>query len=273
MKLEVLISAVNADAHELIEKMKVTCDAVLINQCGKSGVEEFDLVKTLDMGGSFRQVTSGHVRAYSYDEKGVGVSRNHALMLSEGDYILFGDDDIEYVDGFDELVLQEFFKHPEADVLFFNFDVEVSRRTYWNEEFEPVTFKNSGRFPTYAIAARREAIIDNKITFSPLFGGGAKYSCGEDSLFIMDCLRAGLKCFMTPVCLGREVPGESTWFKGYNEKFFFDRGVLYHFLYGRLAKPLAMRFLALHKDEMCQSVSMSKAYKLMKAGIKEGKTL
>ena len=35
MKLELLISAVNAEPESLIRKMRVATDAVLINQCGR----------------------------------------------------------------------------------------------------------------------------------------------------------------------------------------------------------------------------------------------
>ena len=39
------------------------------------------------------------------------------------------------------------------------------------------------------------------ITFSLLFGGGAKYSNGEDSLFLKDCLKYGLVVYAVPVCV------------------------------------------------------------------------
>ena len=52
-----------------------------------------------------------------------------------------------------------------------------------------------------------------------------------------------------PVTIGREEPRPSTWFNGYNEKFFYDRGVLYVPLYGKLAKPLALRWLLAHKNK------------------------
>ena len=46
-----------------------------------------------------------------------------------------------------------------------------------------------------------------------------------------------------------------TWFHGYNEKFFYDRGVLYHFLYGKAAFLMALRFLYKQKDVMCKEFS------------------
>ena len=110
------------------------------------------------------------------------------------------------------------------------------------------------------------------MTFSLLFGGGAKYSNGEDSIFIRDCLKKKLRATAVPVTIGKEVPRPSTWFSGYNEKFFFDRGVLYAYLYGCMAVPFALRFLLKHRNIMFKEgypISMKQAYSLMKKGLRE----
>ena len=107
-----------------------------------------------------------------------------------------------------------------------------------------------------------------------LFGGGAKYSNGEDSLFIKDCLNAGMKIKAMPVNLGREIPRPSTWFHGYTEKFFYDRGVLYVYLYGMMAKPFAMRFMLKHKSKLKntpESISYKKAVDAIMRGIDDTK--
>lgn len=261
MKLEVLISAVNCEPEKLIEKMGINGDAVLINQCGESG-------ETVLAG------ENGEVRVFSYAEKGVGQSRNRALEKALGDIILFGDDDIEYLSGYEALVCEEFEKHPEADALFFNVNVCESRRTYYNQDYKRVHLWNGGRYPAYSIAVRKAALDKAGVKYSLLFGGGAKYSCGEDSLFIRDCLKAGLKMYRTTTLIGSEVEregGESTWFKGYGEKFFFDRGVLYYFLYKGLAPIMGFRFIYTKKNVMCRDIPWKKAYSLLKSGIKEGK--
>lgn len=259
MTLELLISAVNAEPEKLIEKMKVSSNAVLINQCGHDEKDEL-----------------GNVRVFSYAEKGVGASRNRAIENSKGDILLFSDDDIVYDEGYEKKVLDEFAKHPEADGLFFNIRVNENRRTYWNIDFKRVHIWNGGRYPAYSIAVKRDKLLKAGVKYSHLFGGGAKYSCGEDSLFIKDCLKAGIKMFRTPVEIGEEVSresGESTWFTGYNEKYFFDRGVLYHFLYGKLAWAMGLRYVYLKRATMCKDIPWKKAYKILRDGIKEGKQI
>lgn len=261
MKLELLISAVNAEADKLIEKMGVKSDAVLINQCGREDSAEIE-------------VQGGLVRVLSFAEKGVGKSRNRAIDAARGDILLFADDDIVYEDGYAEKVVREFAMHPEADALFFNVQVCEERRTYYNTDYKRVHIWNSGRYPAYSIAIRRDALNSAGVRFSELFGGGARYSCGEDSLFIRDCLKAGLRMYRTATCIGREEPrpgGESTWFKGYDEKYFFDRGVLYAYLYGALAAPMGLRYVYAKRKTMCRDIPWQQAYKILKKGIKEGK--
>lgn len=259
MKLEVLISAMNAEPEKLIDKMHVTTDAVLINQCSKFDTSEF-------------KVANGIVRVFSFDERGVGQSRNRAIEQAKDDILLFSDDDIEYTDNYEKIILSEFIEHPEADALFFNVEVCKERRTYWNTDYKRVRIWNGGRYPAYSIAVRKSSLDKAKVRYSLLFGGGAKYSCGEDSIFIKDCLKAKIKMYRTTAVIGREVPrvgGESSWFKGYDEKFFFDRGVLYKELYGRFASLFGFRFVYTKKSEMCKQIPWRKALKILNEGIKE----
>ena len=87
-----------------------------------------------------------------------------------------------------------------------------------------------------------------------------------------DCLKKGLHLYGVTEEIGEEVYRESTWFQGYNEKFFVDRGVLYHYLYGGLGKLFSLRFLCAHRREMLGEMSFGKAYGLMKRGLKEGRS-
>ena len=256
MRLETLVSAVGEDVTCLAKKMNLQSDALIINQCDKNDYMEYE----------WRQ---NKIKAYSFAERGVGLSRNNALMRASSDLILFSDEDIVYRDGYPAEIIKAFEERPFADILLFNVDVKEDRATYHIAQEHRVRFFNSGRYPTYSFAMRRERIHKANITFSLLFGGGAKYSNGEDSLFLMECLKKKLKIYAVPITIGKEVPRPSTWFFGYNEKFFFDRGVLYFHLYGNLRKLMAARFLLAHGGKMCKEISRKKAYHLMIQGMKE----
>lgn len=257
MKLEVLVSAVEKNAAQLISQMNINTDAVLVNQCGRYDYETI--------------VAGGKVKCFSMPERGVGLSRNTALLHASGDVVLFSDEDITLTEDYKEKILEAYKETPDADIILFNVQVAPARRTYWNREIHRVSWRNYGRYPAYSISAKLSALRRANVHYSLLFGGGAKYSNGEDSLFLRDCLKAGLRIYAHTTCIGRERERESTWFSGYHEKFFHDRGVLYHYLYGRLAKPLCLRFLWTHRKTMCREIPVWQAFRFMCQGVREAR--
>ncbi|MCL2254695.1 MAG: glycosyltransferase family 2 protein [Lachnospiraceae bacterium] len=255
MTLQVLVAAVKQNARKLAVKMNLESDAIIINQDDYFNYDEFSLSD------------SAKVKSFTFAERGVGLSRNNALLRASGDIVLFSDEDIILGSGYHEAIVNEFNDHPKADLILFNVSVDERRATYHNSQFKRVRWYNYGRYPTYSVAARRGRLHSAGVTFSLLFGGGAPYSNGEDSLFLHDCLKKGLKIYCSPLSIGCEEYRESTWFSGYNEKFFRDRGVLYYYLYGCMAKVFALRFLFSKKRVMCREIKLWEAYDLMKQGI------
>ena len=255
--LEVLVAAVQENDITLAERMNLSTDAVLCIQCQEFAYHEFER-------------RGSCIRTYSFDERGVGRNRNNALLRARAQYVLFADEDIIYDDDYEESILSAFAANPEADILMFNVSAVEERRTYENRRWKRVRWYNYGRYPTYAMCAKLDPLRRANVWFSLLYGGGAAYSNGEDSLFIHDCLKKGLRIGAVPVTIGHEARREdnsSTWFEGYNEKFFYDRGVLYHDLYGHLQRPFALRFLLAHRKKMCTEISVRDAYRLMVKGM------
>ncbi len=261
VKVQLLISSVDQDVRALTKKMKIETDAVIVNQCDRYGYREWS-------------TESGRIRNFDMMERGVGLSRNTALLHAAADICLFSDEDIVLEKGYRDIVREAYKQRPDADMILFNVRVAPERRTYWNDRVKRVRFYNYGRYPAYSISGRLEALRRANVHFSLLYGGGARYSNGEDSLFLKDCLDAGLRIYAVPDCIGEEIPresGGSTWFHGFTEKFFTDRGVLYHDLYGRLAGIFSLRFLLKKRKEMCREIPLWKAYRLMKKGIRSQK--
>ena len=258
MRLQILVSAVNEDVETLAERMKLQADALIVNQCDRHEYREY--------------VYEGHqIRCYSFAERGVGLSRNNCLMRADRELCLFADEDIVYRPGAAKAVVAEFEKNPDADMILFNVEVPKERRTYHIDGYGRVRWYNCGRYPTFSFAARTKKLHEAGVTFSLLFGGGAKYSNGEDSLFLKEFIEKGYRVYTAPVTIGRERDSSSTWFSGYHEKFFHDRGVLYQFLYGRLAGAMSLRFLLAHRKKMCGEAGLRQAFKWMKKGIGEGR--
>lgn len=256
--VQVLVAAVKQDGKALAKKMHLQTDAIIVNQCDLWNTEVFSHV-------------GREVQVYSMAERGVGKSRNAAISHAGGDILLFSDQDIEYVEGYEEGILQAFQEQPEADLIVFNVEVEESRKTFEITSREQVHWYNCGRYGAVSFAVRRDSLAESGVTYSLLFGGGAKYSAGEDSLFLKQFMDKGNKVFSDPFLIGREVSEGSTWFAGYTEKYFFDRGVLYHFLYGGLAFPWSVRYLLAHKAKLCDQMTFWQALGTMRKGIRRGK--
>lgn len=255
MSVEVLASVMNNSIKETAAQMNLDSDAVIINQCDCLAQDEMEY--------------NGHrVRFFSFPDRGIGRSRNEAILRTEGDICLFADEDIVYEKGYAEAVEQEFAQNPKADMILFNIIVEESRRTYHITKRRKVHWYNCGRYGAVSFAIKRNSLMASGVTFSLLFGGGAKYSNGEDSLFLKEFMDKGYKVYTAPVTIGKERAGASTWFEGYNEKFFYDRGVLYYYLYGWLARLLSWRFLLAHKEALCRDVTLKQAYAWMVKGIR-----
>ncbi len=258
MKVEVLASVMHSSPEDIAARMHLDSDAVIVNQC--------------DCLGQTENVYRGYrIRFFSFPERGVGKSRNEAILRAEGDVCLFADADIVYEDGYAEAVCREFARNPRADMILFNIAIAEERRTYHITERRRIHWYNCGRYGAVSFAVRRESLLASGVTFSLLFGGGARYSNGEDSLFLKAFLDKGYRVYTAPVTIGKETAGDSTWFQGYNQKFFYDRGVLYHYLYGCGAKLLAWRFLLAHRGILCRDAGLRQAYRWMADGIRHAK--
>lgn len=258
MWLQILIAALNQNTTTLASRMGLECDAIVINQCNETAE-------------SMYHYNSYQIKCYHRESRGVGLSRNEAMEHAEAPLILFSDEDIVYRPGYAQEVIDCFARNPQADLILFNVVQSEGRQTYRNTDNGRVRWYNYGRYPAYAIAARREKLAEAKVKFSLQFGGGAEYANGEDSLFLRDCLKAGLKLYRSVEMIGEERARESTWFEGYTDKFFHDRGVLYAYLYGKMAWPFALRWLTKNRETFCAEKPYAECKRLLKEGIRHGR--
>lgn len=248
MRLQVLISTMHQKDHSLLDKMNIQSDAIVVNQCDRNEIENFEY--------------AGHnILWMSLNERGVGLSRNTALMRADADIVLFADDDVVYDDGYEKKVIESFEKFKEKDILIFRVEsTNKERPTKKEKKDHNLSWFNSMKYGAVRIAIRTAAIRKANVFYSLLFGGGAKYQAGEDTLFIQQCLQKGLKAESVQERLGVVEQKESTWFKGCNEKYFYDKGVLIRACFGFWAKPMLILLLIKNKSESGE-VGLGKAIK------------
>ncbi|MBM6619100.1 glycosyltransferase family A protein [Bacillus suaedaesalsae] len=256
MNLEVLVSTMNQTDYNLLEKMNIQSDAIIINQCKTNRVEKFN----------FKGNT---IKMFSFDEKGVGLSRNNALMRTTAEIALFADEDVTYVDNYKEIVINGFKSNPDADMLIFNVPSKNQERPlhFINKE-RRVRLYNCLKYGAVSIAIKTERLKKKNIYFSLLFGGGARYSAGEDSLFISDCLKKGLKIYTNPNVIGYVSQENSSWFEGYTEKYFFDKGAFFASFSRRGAILFCLQYAFRHRSTYKGVYSNIQIIRLMLNGIK-----
>lgn len=258
--LEVLVATMNQTDLSKYNEMNIQTNAVFANQN-----EEFSYQE--------RVIDKHKVRMLTTGERGVGINRNKALLLAQGEILLLADDDIVYANGYEGEILNAFEELKRADVIIFS--IRYTKNGKLIEEIRnPVKRRrlfNVLRFGACAVAVRRESLIKANIWFSQLFGGGCLYGSGEDSLFLRDCIGKGLKIYSHSFVLGDCSKNASSWFEGYNEKFFYDKGAWLACAFPT-AKWLMAVYMAVHLGRYSE-MSDGAAFKLILQGIKGYKSL
>lgn len=251
MNIQVLIATMQQKDHSLLDKMNIQTDVVVANQTDVNSVERF----------THRGYNGLYVNT---DTRGVGINRNHALMRATGDICLFADDDMVYVDGYADKVKKAFETFPKADVIVFNlFEPKAKTKRYVISKANKVGFLNFMRYGAARIAIKLQSVREKGIYFNPCFGGGTEHSAGEDVLFLSSCLNKGLKIYAYPEFIAELTEErESTWFKGYNDKFMADKGALYKTISRKWWKLLCLQDAIRHNKQY--GMSKIKAYKAMK---------
>ena len=232
VKVEVLVTTMYEVDFNKYTQMNLQTDAVLANQTDKNAYAE-------------TEIRGCCVKLVSTDTRGVSRNRNLALMHAspDADYLLFTDDDLVFVDGYERLVLGEFEKHPEAEAIKFNIhNLSATRKINMRRiaRFEKATRRNMSASGVWGLAVRQDVLKKYSLHFHENFGSGMNY-CGEDTIFLMQMLSKKVKFYRSPVDIAGIDQTESSWFRGFDERYFTVAGTVLGTLYPRLAYPLAIR--------------------------------
>ena len=149
------------------------------------------------------------IKVHFFFDRGLSLNRNHAIDLASAPLIFIADDDLSFrTDGLLRII-DIFAQDPALDVLTCRSEMPEERTYppdghnlrkpwpyYWTISFE--------------IAIRRDAIARAGLRFTPLAGIGAPYlSAGEEELFMLRAIRAGLTCRFTDTVVAIH-PGSTT---------------------------------------------------------------
>lgn len=222
-KFEILCATMHQTDFSKTEEMNIRSNVIFANQADETSYreQEFD-------GYTAKMITT--------NTRGVGKNRNFALAYASAKYCLFADDDVCYIDNLEETVVSEFEAHPDADVFIFHLDTDSNDR---KQVKYPKTRKckkiEKKPWGACRIAIKLDSVKKTNVWFTTLFGGGCIFPSGEDSMWIADAWKRGLCFYVSDKTIGKVSFNESTWFSGYDEKFFYGKGVFYEALHPKTA--------------------------------------
>ena len=253
MRVEVLISAMNVEDISFYKKFNLECDCLIINQAGKNSYEEIE-----EDGKKIRMITT--------DTKGLARSRNLALLNSTADIVIFADDDEVFEDGYLQRIKDGFIRYPDVDFFVFRTIVyQEGKEIIKVKENKDLKFYNSLRYGSVHFVFRREAIAHKNLYLPTNFGAGTDIGSGEDSIFILSAIRSGLRVRTNTDLIARVYNDDSTWFKGFDEKYFYDKGALARALFPKFYRLYIKYFLYAH-PEMLGQIGKEKAKEKMLEG-------
>lgn len=259
-QLEVLLSVMNFTDEKLLQKKikenNIYTKVFVVNQVEN----QQDIIN----------YENDKIRVYSYNEKGASRSRNRLIENASGDICIFADDDMVYNDDYESIILGEFEKNKQAEIIIFNIKNLNSKR----EKIKKIRNKKINRLDilkvrSSRIAFRREIIEKYNIKFDEKFGPNGVFSKGEETVFVSDCLDKNINIISRNINIGYVYSDESSWFTGFNAKYLYDQGAIFYRISPKFYKIFILQYVIRKYKLYKKNLGILEAYKQMKSGAME----
>lgn len=146
--------------------------------------------------------TNAKIKRVELQSRGVAKSRNAVIENTTTEYLLFGDDDIEFKEESINAALEYLQSNPDISILLLQaVDETGSLRKPYPKQAHRLKLRNSAKAATYEMIIRVPTIKKASIRFDENFGAGAENYLGDEYIFIADALRAGLKGYFLPIVI------------------------------------------------------------------------
>lgn len=241
-KIDVLISCMFQDNMDIVEKSGITGDAVVIDQCDEQKVSRCS-------------TAHGQAVMYSVTDRGLTKSRNLAIEKSDADICMLCDDDELFVKNYREKICKAYKMLPQADVIAFKItdaedDAMSDRPQSFPDKVIRLHFPQTMHIASWQISFRRSSLVSSGVRFDELLGAGSGNGAQEELKFLLDCERAGLKIYYVPSEIASVRRTSSTWFKGFDEQFFEQRGATTRYILGLPLASLYAVYYVVKKRKM-----------------------
>ena len=254
MNIEVLMSCMHQEDDRLARQSGLTGNVLVINQCDKEGYAEYP-------------TAAGLVRMYSTRQRGLTKSRNMAIDRASADVCLLCDDDERFLPDYEQKLRQAYEMLPQADVIIFKM---ANRPSSFRDRVQRLRFPMTMKVSSWQISFRRQPLMNAGVRFDPLLGAGTGNGGEEELKFLTDCEKAGLQIYYVPMEIASVAQEESTWFHGFTETFFENRGATTRYILGAgVASFYALYYIVRKRNLYGQSISPARALRATFRGIRD----
>ena len=216
MKLIVLVSCMHQNNHDIVSRMNIQTDAVVVNQCNKDGIEEFDIVN--------KQCKSCHIKFISTKERGLSKSRNKCIRNADGaDVCLICDDDEILIDNYEKIILDAYRQHSKNIVNTFSLIRNDCNRKFPDKAMR-IGLKECIKTTSHQISFNKHLVNKYGIWFDEKMGSGTGNGGGEENKFMLSCYKTKCPMNYQPMVIASVEPGKSEWFNGYDKKWIYNWG-------------------------------------------------
>lgn len=133
------------------------------------------------------------VRVVYSHSRGLSVNRNHSIAVARTPYVLLADDDLDFHERGLKAVIEYFDTHGDVDVVTFR-HIGPAKKVYPPDGHDLSKLYRNYYVSSVEIAFRLDAVRRVGLKFNEQMGIGNDYiSQGEEEVFILDAMEAGLK--------------------------------------------------------------------------------
>ncbi len=259
MNIEILVSTMNINGlsqfQELMKNMNIHKDALVINQNWKDNLNYYDQLN--------------NIKLLTFKENGLSKSRNRLLENCTKNICILADDDLIYENDYENIVLNAYKEYPEADIIVFYVESDNPNNIKPLLKKGKVDYLHLMKIQSVQISFKSSKIREANIKFDERFGAGSKYYMGEESIFLYECYKKGLKIYSYPKKIAKITDRESTWFKGFDSNYFKVKGACFRMINSKIYIFLCLQFLIRKFQIYKDTISFFYAFKCMLIGAKE----
>lgn len=140
-----------------------------------------------------------NIKVVNSFEKGLSKSRNLAIKNATGKIVLIADDDVQYLENFEENIIDNFNQNKEASVICFQTKT-TENKPYSNYKSEKFLMNKKQIFWVLSIEIvfKSDEIKKKNVVFNEHFGLGAKFEDSESLFFLRRVIHNNLKVLFVP---------------------------------------------------------------------------